>query len=192
MREDQHRPFSRPVPVHDVPAAGQPFRIEARPDEREALARDLDIVALDSLRAEGLLLPESAGRRVKLVGRLVARVVQTCVVTLEPVAADIDTAFERLFGLDASGEWDDAQGAGEVFLDLSLELPPDPLPGGVADLGAAAAEQLALELDPYPRAQGAVFAPPADSSAAESAAAGGEADNDWVGTLSRWRKGNQG
>ena len=38
---------------------------------------------------------------------------------------------------------------------------PDPIVDGKIDLGALAAEFLALGLDPYPRKPGAEFAPPA-------------------------------
>lgn len=37
------------------------------------------------------------------------------------------------------------------------EDPPEPLTDGAVDAGEAIAEQLALELDPFPRAPGAVF-----------------------------------
>ena len=39
---------------------------------------------------------------------------------------------------------------------------PEPLIGGVVDLGALATEFLLLGLDPYPRKPGAVFEPPRD------------------------------
>ena len=39
---------------------------------------------------------------------------------------------------------------------------PEPLIGGVVDLGALATEFLILGLDPYPRKPGAVFEPPQD------------------------------
>ena len=39
---------------------------------------------------------------------------------------------------------------------------PEPLIGGVVDLGALAIEFLILGLDPYPRKPGAVFEPPQD------------------------------
>jgi hypothetical protein len=54
-------------------------------------------------------------------------------------------------------------------LDLSpTDLdPPDPIIGGVIDLGQVVAEQLVLALDPFPRAPGAAFDSPADAPAAE-------------------------
>ena len=43
---------------------------------------------------------------------------------------------------------------------LDEEDPPDPIVDGKVDLGALAAEFLALALDPYPRKPGAEFAAP--------------------------------
>ena len=45
---------------------------------------------------------------------------------------------------------------------------PEPLIGGVVDLGALATEFLILGLDPYPRKAGAVFQPPAQAQPDES------------------------
>ena len=128
----------------------------ARPDECRELARRFDLLAVEALSAEGMLLPEAAGRRIRLDGRLVADVIQTCVVSLDPVPAHIDVQFERLYGWDVAEEWEDGAGE-EVFLDLAGELPVERLTSDCFDLGEAAAEQLALELDPYPRKPGALF-----------------------------------
>lgn len=148
--------FHRPVPVHDLPAAGRPFHIIARAEECRELAGQFDLLAIDGLSAEGLLRPEAAGQRIRLQGRLIADVVQTCVVSLDPVPAHIDVRFERLYGWDVDEEEEDATSE-EVFLDLAGELPVEQLTSDSFDLGAVAAEQLALELDPYPRKPGALF-----------------------------------
>jgi uncharacterized metal-binding protein YceD (DUF177 family) len=164
--------FHRSLPAHDLPAAGRPFGIEAGLDERAALARRFGIVAVNRLQAEGVVRPEANGRRVRLDGHLSAEVVQTCVVTLEPVTVVIDVALQRLYGYDMAQDF--KAGAGEVFLDLADDLPAEPLTEDVLDVGAAAAEQLALELDPYPRKPGAVFegVPNGSRSAQEEEPAG--------------------
>ena len=81
--------FPRPIATHDLPLGGRSFDIEATPDERAGLARRFEILAVNNLRADGVIRPEAGGRRVKLEGHLSAEVVQTCVVTLEPVTAVI-------------------------------------------------------------------------------------------------------
>ncbi len=148
--------FCRPVAAHDLPVGGRAFDIEARPDERTALAERFAILAVNRLRAEGVIRSQAGGKRVKLEGHLSAEVVQTCVITLEPVTAAIEAPLERLYGFEDVTE-DVGSDIREVFLDLTDDLPAEPLTGDVVDIGAAAAEQLGLELDPYPRKPGARF-----------------------------------
>lgn len=147
--------FYRPVATHDLPLGGRPFEIEAKPGERAAVARRFGIVAINYLRAHGVIRPQASGRRVKLEGHLFAQVVQTCVITLEPVTATIEVALERLY--DSFVRKHTESEFSEAFVDLSDDLPAEPLSGDIIDIGAAAAEQLGLELDPYPKKPGAVF-----------------------------------
>ena len=79
--------------------------------------------------------------------------VQSCVVTLDPVVSDLDVAFEVDFDVTApraGTAW-----AGEVEIDPLAEDAAEPLPPGGLDLGEVVAEQLALAIDPYPRAPAA-------------------------------------
>ena len=46
------------------------------------------------------------------------------------------------------------------MVEVGGEDPPDPIVDGKIDLGALAAEFLALGLDPYPRKPGVAFDPP--------------------------------
>ncbi|MBK8175586.1 MAG: DUF177 domain-containing protein [Rhodospirillales bacterium] len=167
-RHKQHHQtseFCRRIPVHDLPSAGRTFEIEANVEERRALSRRYGIEAVNRLQAYGTLKPEADGRCVRLEGRLSADVVQTCVVTLDPIEALIEVWFARLYSADATDVWQDgladaAQadiGDGEAFIEASSELYAEPLTGDSLDVGDALAEQLAIELDPYPRKPGAVF-----------------------------------
>lgn len=177
--------FHRPMPVRDLPAAGRPFQTRARQNECEELARRFNLIAMDALSVEGVLRPEASGQRVRVEGRLVADVVQTCVVSLDALPAHIDVRFERLYGWDIEDEWKEE--AEEIHLDLASELPPERLTSDTLDLGEAAAEQLALELDPYPRKPGALF------TGCDSVLDGGdEGSAKPLEGLSRWRGGNKG
>jgi uncharacterized metal-binding protein YceD (DUF177 family) len=80
-------------------------------------------------------------------GHLVARVVQTCVVSLD----DFTTIVEEHFTLRFIREGTESDNPDPEALD---EIP---YADGIVDLGEAAAEQLALVLDPYPRAPGAAL-----------------------------------
>ena len=73
--------------------------------------------------------------------------------TLDPVVNRVEESIDMSFAEDIEAAAREA----EVALDAAD--PPEPMVDGAVDLGEAAAEQLALALDPYPRAPGAVFEP---------------------------------
>lgn len=137
--------FSRPVSLARLPEGGREERLRASPAECAALARRFAIPAVDRLEATVVLRPEPGGG-VMVTGTLRADVVQTCVVSLDPVAQRVEDAV--VMRLLAPGEEpsDDPEGPDEI-----------PIEGDIADLGEAIAEQLALALDPYPRAPGAAL-----------------------------------
>jgi uncharacterized metal-binding protein YceD (DUF177 family) len=141
--------FSRSIAADTISSHAQRREISAEPGERAALARRFGLVSLDRLDAT-LELRRQAGDIIHVSGRLMADVVQSCVVSLAPVPAHIETDFELEYGASAGQE-------GDVAFD---PLGPDalePIYDGQIDLGEAAAQQLAIALDPYPRAPGAVL-----------------------------------
>ncbi len=144
--------FSRPIAVDSL-SEGREFVLEihAGVEERAALARRFDLVSLDSLTAT-VGATRTAGGDVRMAGRLKADVVQTCVVTLEPVPAAIETEFARLFSPAATIEARE-----EIVLAPEDDEPPEPLTGGAMDAGEVVAETLGLALDPFPRAPGAAL-----------------------------------
>ncbi len=143
--------FSRPLPLGLVGPEGRREVLEADEAERVALARRFGIPAIEHLRAELRLWPEADGA-VRAEGRVDAAVVQSCVVTLEPVSQRVDEPVAlRLLPAGREPRDDPDEEADEVATER-----------GVADLGEAVAEQLALALDPYPRAPGAAL--PAEAS----------------------------
>ncbi len=145
-------PFSRVVRVERVPPGGKHFHIEANESERRAIAEALGILGVSALSAE-IDVRRLADAAVGVSGTLAASVVQTDVVTLEPLAQevmeDIDVALlpaESRRRRDRRGE-DEEQPADAR----------DVYENGEIDLGAIAVEHLALGLDPYPRAPGVAF-----------------------------------
>ena len=120
------------------------------PDECAALARRFGLVAIDALEARYALRRDAAGVLAK--GHLKARVTQSCVVTGEPLPATLDEDFAIRFLPEPD---DDA--ADEVELSED-ECDTVFYSGGTIDLGEAAAETLALALDPFPRSPHAAAA----------------------------------
>ncbi len=150
-------------------------RFHLRPDAegRAAIAAELDLVALRKLDFRGALQAE--GRQDwRLEGQLGATVVQTCVISAEPVTTRIDLPVTRLFRDDPT-PGPAAQEGGEA------EMPEDdriePL-GSEIDPGAVMIEALALALPDYPRKPGTalgedgalVAAPPGAAPIDEGAA----------------------
>lgn len=160
--------FSRTVRIDDLPPSGRAVVAEATASEREALAKRLGLAGLARLEVEGEVAAIRGRKVVRLAARLSADVTQTCVVTLVPLERRIEADFVRLYEAQASGE---AGTDEEIFFDEEDE-DIEPLTGNRIDAGEAAAEQLALELDPYPRAPGASL--PGASADATAAGEGGE------------------
>ncbi|HVY15628.1 MAG TPA: DUF177 domain-containing protein [Rhodopila sp.] len=134
----------RPLPFDRVGPNGLDIAITATPAECAALAQRMNLPAIKHLTCS-FHLTQLGLRRVQARGQLKAEVTQTCVVTLE----DFDATVEETFAIRFVPE-------DEIKEELDLEDDDEvPFDNGVVDLGEAAAEQLGLALDPYPRMPGA-------------------------------------
>lgn len=154
--------FSFPVDAASLPAAGRTYVIEADADARARVAARLGVQDVAALTATFDLTPR-AGGIVKVTGRAEASLTQTCVVTLAPVPARIAEEVRTTFAtMPAKRAVEKAGGekAGkdaEELVFLGDEDPPEDAMDGIIDLGELAVVQVALGLDPYPRASGAAF-----------------------------------
>ncbi|CAA9211678.1 MAG: Conserved hypothetical protein, gene in Ubiquinol-cytochrome C chaperone locus [uncultured Craurococcus sp.] len=159
MPPDQGPEFSRPLALGMVREGGRHLSLTATPAECAALAARFGILALDGLSAELHLTMEPEGT-VRAKGRVAACLTQACIVTLEPVpqAVDEPVAFRLL-------------PPGREPQDGPDDIDEIECPDGTADLGEAVAEQLALALDPYPRAPGAELPDEATDRSADAFAA---------------------
>jgi uncharacterized metal-binding protein YceD (DUF177 family) len=133
--------FSRVVEAPRTASRTETHRIAADPGERAALAKRFDLVALDRLEAE-VRLRRLEGDLVRLDATLAAEIVQSCVVTLEPVPATLEEPFTLLYGKVRTGR--------TLVLDGEEET-VEPLEQDRIDIGEAVAQQLSLALDPFPR-----------------------------------------
>ena len=136
--------LSRPVVLDRLGGPGAEYVVDATPAELDAVARRLMIPGLNRLHCDFRLRRLGSGT-VEATGRLEAEVVQVCVLSLDEFPQEVREAFMAEF-VPAGSETDDDDPDA-----------PDQIPyeGGLIDLGEAAAEQLALALDPYPRKPGA-------------------------------------
>ncbi len=164
--------------------------------ERTALAGRLGIVALEALEAEAFVraiggAKEAQGARARVTFH--ASVVQSSVVTLEPVTSRIDESFEVEFlprpeaeapGKEAKnrGEEDGSEFEGTA---LDAPEPPGEVINGWFDLGDMIVEYLSLAIDPYPRRAGEEFGEWHDGAPAD--AAGGDKKEGPFAALKHWR-----
>jgi uncharacterized metal-binding protein YceD (DUF177 family) len=152
-------PISRPVDVERMALREDGVRLEATEEERRLAAEFLKIPAIHDLVGEFSVTGNR--RRAKVTGRVVGRVSQTCVVTLEPfeseIAEDVDLTFAE-----------ERDNLSEEEIERRKIDPPDEIVDGKIDLGAVMTEFLALGLDPYPRKPGVDFEPITDDKAEDS------------------------
>lgn len=148
--------YSDPIRLNEI-GAGLQRRLVPDEATRKRIARALDLASLDAFEADVTLAPAREGQGHAgwtLSGRVVASAVQTCGITLEPLPVEIDERFSV-----------DLVEAAPVVEDEEIEIgvddnAPDVIEDGRIDLGQYAVEQLALNLDPFPRKPGAEFVQP--------------------------------
>ena len=140
--------FSRPEQV-DTIGEVRDVAIAADETERAALAARFDLIGIARLAGTFTIRRDAAGIAVE--GRVTAALTQACGVTGDALPATIDepVALRFVAAGDAVAE--------EIEL-ADGDLDVIPYEGGTIDLGEAAAETVALALDPFPRGPGAAAA----------------------------------
>jgi uncharacterized metal-binding protein YceD (DUF177 family) len=149
--------FNRQFDVSHLGKSGAKQHLVASDAERASLIKDFDLLSLENVAADLDIAPWGQ-KGVKVGGRIRADVVQPCVLTLQPVPSRIDHRFSLSFlPADAIAADPKTVAEAEVIVVYDEEDPPEPLEGNSIDFGPILAEQLALALDPYPRAPGATL-----------------------------------
>ncbi|MGL4313623.1 MAG: YceD family protein [Sphingomonas sp.] len=137
--------FSRPQRIDTIGTAPRSIAVEADEQERAALAMRFGLIGIEALSARFDLWRDSAG--IVARGEVTASVTQACIATGAPLPAAIDApALIRFVPEDSL----------DGMADDEIELSEDDCDvvgysGSAVDLGEAAAETMALALDPYPR-----------------------------------------
>jgi uncharacterized metal-binding protein YceD (DUF177 family) len=135
--------FHRPLSLDRIGANGADLTIEASPTECAALAVRMKLPAVLALSCAFHLIRE--GRDIVFArGVLRASITQTCVISLE----DFDSTLQEVFQVRFVPSGEETE---DIDPDSDDEIPFE---GNSIDLGEAAAEQLGLALDPYPRMPG--------------------------------------
>jgi len=140
--------FPRPQRVDSIGDAPQRVAIEADDAERGRLAKRFGLISIERLTGDFTTRRDALG--IVVEGHVGASVTQACSVTGDPLPATVEEDVALRFVPEAaSGE--------EVELsDGDLDVVE--YEGGSIDLGEAAAETMALALDPFPRGPNAAAA----------------------------------
>ncbi len=142
------------VRTDEIPAGGLSGRLEAGAQENAGIADALDLVGLHSLIFSFRILP-SGKNRYTLSGTLQAAFTQRCVITLEPLEANVEEDVELEFmPREELARLEEA--AGDEAANLELDG-PEPVDNGLIGVGQLAYEIVASNVDPYPRKTGASF-----------------------------------
>jgi uncharacterized metal-binding protein YceD (DUF177 family) len=136
--------FSRLYRLDTLSSEPRAVEIGANAEERAALARRFELVAVDRLAAQAWL--SRSGESVTAAGTLRAEVTQSCVATGEPVEQIVEEEFRIEFRPHPHAS------APEEEVELSeSEMDVVFYDSGSVDLGEVIADTLSLALDPYPR-----------------------------------------
>jgi len=142
--------IERLVDLEKLGPAGTALEITTSENERAALVKRFGFLGLPAFSAR-MTVDRKPGGRIVVEGRLKGRIVQACILSLDPVTQELDDAFRLVFAEDVDEERDPE--SGEALLNANGDA-PEPLTGNMLDVGEIAAEQLSLTADPYPRRPG--------------------------------------
>lgn len=159
-------PLERFHDLSDIPTAGYELDILPGTEELRALAEWAGVEEVSQLKAHVSMRAQSKTRFLE-EAQFDADIVQSCVVTLEPVRTHIARSFTRVLHL-MPGVQRFADEGGAVGASPVADDSPDEIDSTVYDLGTPLREELALAIDPYPRAPGVAFEPPVDEDRPQS------------------------
>lgn len=152
-------PFEKFVELTALSEAGTDVALAPSETERAQIAEWSDVSAVPIFEAK-VTLKRLSPSRFSYVANLKAQVIQPCSVTLQPVTQAIEENFTRELHLTHATRHrpelvELAPGAGEDEAPEEIESPRYNVAGPVL-------EEFSLAIDPYPRAPGVAYEPPAE------------------------------
>src|SRR5258708_15897475 len=148
--KEQKSEIERIADLARMGRGGTAVEIVSSEGERSALSRRVGFLGLPAFSAR-VTVDRRPGGQVVVEGRLRGKIVQACILTLDPVTQELDEAFRIVFKQDLAEDRDPE--SGEALVSAQVDA-PEPLPGNLLDIGEIVAEQLSLAADPYPRRPG--------------------------------------
>jgi len=153
--------WSHRIESHTLTSKALILSLEASERERKDVARRLKIQDIEALTAKVRLQRQGKGNVIHVSGEFTAKVVQACIVTLDPVHETITETFESWFSED-----DDVVSLTRVRKErkvklIDTEIPimeekddPEPVEDGHIDAAEVVTQHLSLSINPFPRAPG--------------------------------------
>ena len=117
------------------------YDLSAESDECAALAERFGLQSIEEFSSVLMVRFLRREKAIRLRGKLTAKVVQSCVVSMAPVENAIEEEFEVLFRDEKQIDRDE--------IDDIVQF--EPYIDDQIDIGEIVSEELALALDPYPR-----------------------------------------
>lgn len=158
------REWSFPIVADEVPASWKSYAISPSDAESKAIAKRLDLISLDTLKADLRVERKGGGHVIEIEGKFTAEVTQRCVVTLEPLKAEIEDSFEAWYAdHEQVVSFKKAQHESmnkKEMMDLPMleeNEDPEPIEDGKIDLGELVVQYLSLSINPYPHKDGAEY-----------------------------------
>jgi uncharacterized metal-binding protein YceD (DUF177 family) len=158
MKQTYTSEWSYHIAVDDIGKAPVTYTITADADACAGLANRYDIPAVLSASATLILTRENNGLVIRVDGTVQARVMYTCVVTLDPFESVVTDTFESFFADPdqaisfARARADLRAKGGDIEVEMMDERDaPEDIINGTIDVGEMVAQYLSLALDPYPR-----------------------------------------
>ncbi len=143
--------FDAVMRVDNIPSKGRRLKIDLNDEQCKAVAKQLKIDELCSLKAELLIMQIKGGLHIS--GELFAKPVQKSVISFKPVEQEINEKINRIFLLGKLQ--DEPEEGSEIFVDLEGDDDlPDYYDEPELDLSELILEILSLEIDQFPRLEG--------------------------------------
>ena len=143
--------FSYPLKIDELKQNEYTFTLKADADELVDICQVLQVEKVHSFTAEMKLKLNMREHLLKIWGNVAAELELQSVISLENFKQKYNVPFELFFDIKAT--YRDIR---EMGSDINAEV-PDIAENGVINLADIAMEQIALQIDDYPRAKGEVF-----------------------------------
>lgn len=143
--------FSYPIKIDELKQSEYTFVLDADKDELVDICSVLQVENVLQFRSSIKLKYNQREHLLKVWGHVAAELELKSVISLENFEQKYDVPFELYF--DTKATYHDIK---ELGADINADI-PDIVENGTINLADIAMEQIALQIDDYPRAKGEVF-----------------------------------